>query len=47
MDWLPCLGELSNNFCFDYIGSFIMNQKYIVNEDAVRGNVYFYIGKAS
>ena len=29
MDWLPYLGELSNNFCFGYVGSLIMNHKYI------------------
>ena len=34
MDWLPCLGYLSNNFCFYYVGSLIMNHKYIGNEDA-------------
>ena len=47
MDWLPCLGELYNHFCFDYVGSLIINHKYIGNEDASRGNVYFDIGKAS
>ena len=47
MDCLPCRGELSNHFCFYYIGSLIMNHKYIGNEDAGRGNVYFGIGKAS
>ena len=41
MDWLPCLGELSNHFYFDYVGSLIMNHKYIGNEDAGRSNVYF------
>ena len=47
MDWLPCLQELSNNLCFDYIGSLIMNNKDIGNEDAGRGNIYFDRGKAS
>ena len=47
MDWLPCLGELSNHLCFDYVGSLIMNCKYIGNDDAGRGNVYFDRGKAS
>ena len=31
MDWIPCIGELSNNFCFDYIVSLIMSHKYIGN----------------
>ena len=47
MDWLLCLGEISNHLCFEYVGSLITNQKYIGNEDVGRGNVYFYIGKAS
>ena len=47
MDWLPCIGELSNNFCFDYVLSLIMNHNCIVNEDSGRGNVYFDRGKAS
>ena len=29
MDWISCLGELSNNLCFYYVGSLIMNPKYI------------------
>ena len=32
MDWLPCLGEFSNNICFYYVGSLIMNYKYIGND---------------
>ena len=32
MDWLPYLGEPSNHFCFDYVGSLIMNYKYIGND---------------
>ena len=32
MDWLPCLGEFSNHFCFYYVGSLIMNHKYIGND---------------
>ena len=47
MDWLPCLGEISNHLCFDYVGSLIMDHKYIGNEDSGRGNVYFDRGKAS
>ena len=47
MDWLPYLGEISNHFCFDYVGSLIMSHKDIGNEDAGRVNVYFYRGKAS
>ena len=47
MDWLPFLQELSNHFCSDHVGSLIMNHKDIGNEDDERGNVYFYIGKAS
>ena len=47
MDWIPCIGELSNHFCFDYVGSIITNQEYIVNEDDGRGNIYFDRGKAS
>ena len=31
MDWLPCIGELSNHFCFACVGSLIMNHKYIGN----------------
>ena len=29
MDWLPCLGEFSNRICFYYVGSLIINHKYI------------------
>ena len=47
MDWIPCLGGISNHFCFDYVVSLIINHKYVVNEDASRGNVYFERGKAS
>ena len=47
MDWLPCLGELSNHVCFVYVGSIIINYKDIGNEDTGRGNVYFDIGKSS
>ena len=47
MDWLPCLGELYNHFCFGCVESLIMNHTYIGNDDAGRGNVYFYRGKAS
>ena len=32
MDWLPCLGEFSNHFFFDYVGSIITNHKYIGNK---------------
>ena len=32
MEWLPCLGEFSNHFCFDYVGPLIMNHKYIGND---------------
>ena len=45
MDWIPCRGELSNNFCFCYVGSHTMNHKYIGNEDPGKGNVYFDRGK--
>ena len=31
MDWLTCLGEFSNHICFNYVGSLIMNHKYIGN----------------
>ena len=31
MDWLPYLVYLSNNFCFEYVVSLIMNHKYIGN----------------
>ena len=41
MDWLTCLGKLSNTLCFYYVGSLIMNYKYIGNEDSSRGNIYF------
>ena len=47
IDWLPCIRELSNYFCFDYVGSLIMNHEDIGNEDSGRGNVYFDRGKAS
>ena len=47
MDWLPCIAELSNHLFFDYVGSLIINHKYIVNEAAGGGNVYFDRGKAS
>ena len=36
MVWLPCLRELSNHFCFYYVGVLIMNHKYILNEDYSR-----------
>ena len=47
MCWIPCLGEIYNSFCFYYVGSLIMNHKYIENEDAGGVNVYFDRGKAS
>ena len=47
MDWIPCLQELSNHICFDHVGSIIMNNKDVGNENAGRGNVYFERGKAS
>ena len=47
MDWLPFLVEISNRLCFDYVGSLIMNHKYIGNEDYGKGKVYFDKGEAS
>ena len=47
MDWLPFLVELSNHLCFYHVVSLLMNHKYIGNEDAGRGNVYFDRRKAS
>ena len=47
MDWLPCLRELSNHFCFYYIESLIINHNYIVNEDVGKGNFYIDRGRDS
>ena len=47
IDWLPCLGELSNHLCFDSIGSLIMNHKDIGDEDEGKDNGSFEIGNAS
>ena len=32
MDWLPCIGELSNHLCFYFVGSIIINHKCIGND---------------